>query len=516
MVERLLRSMGSSNAVQEELGDPLEALAAIEAEIQRRTWQEHPEIWVKEKLNNNIWSKQREILESIRDNRKTLVKSCHAIGKSFISARVACWWLSVWPPGTAFVVTSAPSGPQIKAILWREIGRAFMQGRLNGRVNQTEWYQTVDGKEELVAFGRKPQDEDMASFQGIHARRVLVIFDESNGIRGVLHEAASSLTANDDSKMLQIGNPDFPEGEFYENSKPGSGWHVISVDAFSSPNFTGEKLPVEISSQLIGRTYVEEKRRRWAPQWRWSEDGKTCNPPEGVRREDTSPMWQSKILGEFPEISSVNGLIPLSWINAAQLRDLSSTMKDGTNELGVDPGAGGDETAVCQKRGQVYRIIRTDQDPNTMATCGKILDDLDRTGATVVRIDQIGIGYGILQRGLELGRPFVGINVGMGAEDDESSSDERFANMKCQLYWHLRGLFERGEIDIDSDDVDLASELCTIRYERMSNGRLKISDKHKDDKGKTIMSPNRAEALMLASAPKRLTRGAREVEVMWG
>jgi hypothetical protein len=50
----------------------------------------------------------------------------------------------------------------------------------------------------------------------------------------------------------------------------------------------------------------------------------------------------------------------------------------------------------------------------------------------------------------------------------------------------------------------------------MSNGKIKISDKHKDDKGKTIMSPNRAEALMLAASPKRLTRGVQEVEVMWG
>lgn len=508
----LSRSTKSSLGVE----DPIAELEALEAELQRRRWQEDPVLWVKDVLGEEIWSKQREILQSVQQHRFTLVKSCHAIGKSFISARAACWWISVWPPGTAFVVTSAPSGPQIKAILWREIGRAFMKGHLPGRVNQTEWFLPVAGKEELVALGRKPDDYSPASFQGIHARRVLVIFDESNGIRGPLHEAAFSLVVNNESKILQIGNPDVAEGEFYENSKPGSDWNVISISAFDSPNFTEESLPIQVSSQLIGRTYVEEKRRKWAPTWRWTPDGSRCVPPEGGRIEDTSPFWQSKILGVFPENNVANGLIPLTWINAARQRDLFNTIKDGDNVLGVDPGAGGDETAVCQRRGQVYRIIRTDQDPNTMAQVGKILDDLDRTGATVARIDQIGIGYGIVQRGMELGRPFVGINVGTGAEEDDSASDERFANMKCQLYWHLRGLFERGEIDIDPNDDDLASELCTIRYERMSNGRLKISDKHKDDKGKTIQSPNRAEALMLAAAPTRLTRIVREVEVMWG
>jgi len=509
--------MGSSNAVQEELGDPLEALAAIEAEVQRRNWIDDPSLWCKERLGDHIWSKQREILGSIRDNRQTLVKSCHAIGKSFISARAAAWWLDIWPVGTAFVVTSAPSGPQVKAILWREIGRAFMKGKLNGRVNQTEWYMKFPGgKEEIVGFGRKPDAFDPAAFQGIHARRVLVIFDEANGIIGPLHEAAASLVANDESKILMIGNPDSPAGEYYESAKPGSGWHVISISAFESPNFTGEELPIDASSQLIGKTYVEEKRRKWAPMWRWSENGSRCDPPEGVRREDTSPMWQSKILGEFPENNTVDGLIPITWVKSAQLRDLSSSIKDGSNELGVDPGAGGDETAVCHKRGDVYRIIRTDQDPNTMAQCGKIIDDLERTGAKAARIDSIGIGYGIVQRGQELGRPFVGINVGEGAIEDESSSDERFANSKAQWYWHLRGLFERGEIDIDENDDDLGSELCTIRYERMSNGKIKIANKHKDGQGKSIQSPNRAEALMLAAIPKRIHRGVIEREVMWG
>lgn len=499
--------------------DPIEALAQIEAELKRRTWQDEPETWVQERLVDATWSMQRAVLKSVQTHRKTLVKSCHAIGKSWLSARAAAWWLDVWPPGTAFVVTSAPSGPQIKAILWREIGRAFMKGRLSGRVNQTEWFMKVDGKEEIVAFGRKPDDYDPAAFQGIHARRVLVILDEANGIRGPLHEAAGSLIANDESKMLMIGNPDDPNGEYFEASKPGSGWNVISISAFDSPNFTGEELPDGVLKQLIGKTYVEEKRRKWAPHWHWTEDGKRCIPPEGVDPEtdpNTNAMWKSKILGIFPEKTEAGGLIPITWIKAAQLRDLSSTVEQGVNELGADIGGGGDDSAICHRRGNVYRIIRSDTDPDTMAQCGKIIDDLITTGATVVKIDKIGIGWGIVNRGQELNRPFVGINVGEGATDDESASDERFLNLKAELWWNVRNLFERGLVDIDPDDDDLAAELCSIRYERMSSGKIKISPKRRDAKGKMIASPNRAEALMLAAAPKRVTRSVVEMEIEWG
>lgn len=501
------------------IGDPIEALAAIEAEFQKRAWQEDAEQWVKERLDEYLWSKQREVLRSIRDNRRTAVRSCHEVGKSWLAGRIAAWWIDVWPAGSAFVVTTAPTNPQIKAILWKELGRAFMRGRLAGRVNQTEWYIPVNGKEELVAFGRKPDDYDPAAFQGIHARRVLVIVDEANGVRGPLHEAAESLIANDESKIVMIGNPDDPNGEFFEACKPGSGWNVVHISAFDSPNFTGESAPVAVQKQLIGKVYVEEKRRKWARHWNWTEDGSKCIPPEGVDAEtdpNANPMWLSKVCGIFPEKTEAGGLIPISWVKAAQLRDLTSTIKEGPNELGADIGAGGDNSAICHRRGYVFRIIREDNDPDTMSQCGKIIHDLNTTGAARVKIDKIGIGWGIVNRGKELNKPFIGINVGEGATEDNSSSDERFLNLKAELWWNVRDLFERGLVDLDPDDDDTAAELCGIRYERLSNGKIKISDKRKDSRGKPLPSPNRAEALMLAATPPRFIRPVMEIETEWG
>jgi hypothetical protein len=66
----------------------------------------------------------------------------------------ACWWLDAHKPGEAFVVTTAPTGMQVKAILWRYIGRMHEEHNLPGRTNQTEWYLG----NELIAVGRKPSD----------------------------------------------------------------------------------------------------------------------------------------------------------------------------------------------------------------------------------------------------------------------------------------------------------------------------------------------------------------------
>lgn len=493
-------------------------LDRIEAELTRRRWAADPSDWAHEKLHDTLWSGQRRILNAVRDHRRTAAATCHSVGKSYSAALLSAWWSDTHKPGESFVVTTAPTDAQVEVILWKEIGRAHARGKLRGRLNTKEWILAIERngikREEIIAMGRKPNDYEPTAFQGIHAPFVLVIVDEANGVRGPLWEAIDSLIANDGSKIVAIGNPDDPSGEFYDHCKPGSGWEVVHLNAFESPNFTGEPLPQPILRQLIGRTYVEEKRRKWAPRWYWvdqrghrceSAQGVQCVPPDGAKPEDTNPMWQSKILGVFPERLEAGGLIPMTWIRAAQQRTLPPGVP---NELGVDIGAGGDESAVCHRRGSVYRIIRTDHEPDTMKQTGKIVDDLRQTGASVAKVDKIGIGWGVVNRGHELHEmhptsipDFLGINVGEAPADDALASDDRFLNLKAQLYWNLRDLFERGDIDIELEDEDLAAELVSIRYERMSTGKIKISDKRKDGSGKPAPSPNRAESLMLAAAP---------------
>lgn len=135
----------------------------------------NPVQWAQERAGRTLWSKQREGIEAVRDNRRVLIQSCHSTGKTNNCATIACWWIDVHPPGDAFVITTAPTGTQVKALLWREIGRLHRRAGLAGRVNLTEWY--LDN--ELVAFGRKSSDHDDDAFQGIHALNVLVIIDEA-------------------------------------------------------------------------------------------------------------------------------------------------------------------------------------------------------------------------------------------------------------------------------------------------------------------------------------------------
>jgi hypothetical protein len=110
----------------------------------------------------------------------------------------------VHPPGEAFVVTTAPTTPQVEAILWRYMGNAHRKAGLPGRITlDAKWYIG----NELVAYGRTPADYDPAAFQGIHARYLLVIIDEAGGLPKSIFDAVDALATNVDARVVGVGNP---------------------------------------------------------------------------------------------------------------------------------------------------------------------------------------------------------------------------------------------------------------------------------------------------------------------
>jgi hypothetical protein len=433
-----------------------------------------PAAFVSEKLGETLWSKQREVAQSVVENRRTAVKSCHAAGKSFTASRLTAWWLWSHVPGTAFVVTTAPTFEQVRAVLWREIGRAHRKGNLLGRVNQTEWWIG----DEMVAFGRKPGDADPTAFQGIHAEYVLVILDEACGIERDLWMAAMSLAANDKSRILAIGNPDDPGSHFAEICRPGSGWNVLQIGYQDSPNFTSEAVPSSLRPLLIGPTYVEEMR---------SDVG-----------EDSAP-WMAKVLGEFPEDAD-DGVVSLSALRRCMRPDQEHTAEDLLPiELGWDVGAGGDKSVVRERTGVVAGRAWYLKGPDTMAQCGEVLRITEETGATAIKIDSIGIGHGAADRMAELRASgehrakVVRVNVG-----EASTRPHRFPKLRDQVWWEVgRMLCQDGAWDLSGIDDATVAQLTAPKYQLDSSGRIKVEAKA-DTRARLGRSPDDADALLLA------------------
>jgi hypothetical protein len=436
-----------------------------------------PVRWVTERLGQTVWSKQREILKAIRDHRRVAVRSCHGVGKSFLAAAAVAHWLDTHPPGEAFVVTTAPTAAQVRAILWRYIRRNHKRGKLPGRVNQTEWF--ID--DEMVAYGRKPADQDESSFQGIHARYVLVVIDEACGVPEQLWIAADALTTNSDCRILAIGNPDNPAAHFRKVCMPGSGWHVIGISAYDSPNLTDEDVPEELQQVLVSASWVEEKRREWG---------------------EDNPLYRSKVLGEFAD-DAPNQVVRTADVAACRVpSDVAPAEEELLPvELGVDVGGGGDETVIRERRGRrAGREWRATTDrPEKIAPM--ILAAIRETGATAVKVDSIGIGFGVIGELRNLANQgthrahIEAVNVA-----ERASEPDKFINLRAELWWQVgRGLSERGGWDLSAmanGDTTVA-QLLEPRWSVDPQGRIRVEPK--DDIRKRLgRSPDNADALLLA------------------
>jgi hypothetical protein len=160
--------------------------------------------WVTSTLGEFWWSGQHRMAHSVVKNRDSTFKASHDVSKSHTMSRLALWWIDVHPPGEAFVVTTAPTTPQVEAILWRYMGNAHRKAGLPGRITlDAKWYIG----NELVAYGRTPADYDPAAFQGIHARYLLVIIDEAGGLPKSIFDAVDALATNVDARVVAVGNP---------------------------------------------------------------------------------------------------------------------------------------------------------------------------------------------------------------------------------------------------------------------------------------------------------------------
>jgi hypothetical protein len=448
-------------------------------------YKKDPARWARERADVHLWSKQREIIESVRDHAQTAVHSCHAIGKSFVAATTVAWWLDVHPVGEAFVVTTAPTDKQVKAVLWREINRLHTRAGLAGRTNLSEWY---IGKE-LVAFGRKPADQDPTAFQGIHARYVLLVLDEACGIPKDLWDAGSSIVSNEHSRTLAIGNPDDPFGEFAANCHRGSGWNVIHVGYKHTPNFTGESVAEIVKDSLISPRWVEERRKKWG---------------------QGSAIFTSKCEGNFP-LEGTSGTIPYAWAVACRDLELPESPHD-VAEGGIDVGAGGDRTVLRERRGLRAGREEVFVDADPMRSIGHLVRCINEWGLTRVKIDCIGIGWALAGRLAELSSTHnvVGaqrgetthaaevVKVNFGAKPTEGK-EKRFLNKRAEVYWEVgRELSRLKRWDLGEIDDDVLAELTVSTYEIMDSfGKIKIEPK--DDIIERLgASPDRAEALLLA------------------
>lgn len=468
--------------------------------------QSEPLFFLQDIIGIKPWSKQRQAIKATMDtsgayHNKTAIKSCHGIGKTFISGNIALQFLYTYSP--SIVVTTAPTFRQVEKGIWKEIRQSYELSKipLGGKLQEgAPLLQIV--KDQWYAFGLATNESDR--FQGLHEENILVVVDEAAGVSEQIFTAIDGLLTSTNAKLLIIGNPTSSLGTF-KKAFEEPGWNRISIGAYDTPNF---KL-LGIKESDIASGEWEEKQAKWIEKHGRLPLPKLVTPmwvaDKYKRWRPESMLYRTRVLGQFDDAGS-DGVIPLAWIEAAIERN--KELPDTSEEtcIGVDVAEfGRDCSNVFIKKGRKILKPYTYSKIPIMQLVGNIVIHYHNSQAQYVNVDTIGVGTGVEGRLDEIGIPTHRVNVSEAPGGIKEQETVKFINKRAQLYWALRELLDPDNPDAIGlpDDEELTEELVATRYKINSNGKIQIVAKD-DIKAIIGRSPDKADALVMCTAPSHL------------
>jgi len=212
---------------------------------------------------------------------------------------------------------------------------------------------------------------------------------------------------------------------------------------------------------------------------------------------DTPELMDAYIDGVWGMVGSADKLVDPMVLR----RCVGSPGTDGAHRWGVDVARFGDDNSVLWRcRGtRVVEFMSWER-----KSTKQVADDIEAVyqasedAPDSIRVDDIGVGGGVVDILASAGLPVEGINVGSTA-----MQSDKFFNRRAEVYWNLKLLAERGELSLPADD-ELLSELRAVRY-LVRNGKIVLEAKA-EVKKRLGRSPDKSDALALALAPTKAPR----------
>lgn len=441
-------------------------------------------------LGRELWSIQQQILLSTFAHPRTAVRSGNGVGKTFTAGTVAPLFALAYPHST--VLTTAPTGRQVREVLWREIRKAWNDARLTidramrelgvDYVPLPEAKQVgIDLAEDWFMLGQSTDEPER--FAGYHAEHLLLVVDEASGVKDSIYDAAEGNLTSGGAHMLLIGNPTQTSGQFYRCfTKDAASWERIHISVLDSPNFTKEKVSDAIHRRTTSRSWVEDRLKRWGRD---------------------HPLSQVRIFGNFPSTAD-RTMISLAQVEEAQRRDTirEAVLMDAHPVIAIDVARfGRDETVIAVKRGPVVRILDAYAGRRTTHTVGRALHHAQNLlganclGVTII-VDDVGVGGGVTDQLVELASDRMTINPYNGGE--KAIDEEHYANRRTET-WHQFSLALDADVVLDTDE-QLTADLVAPEYKFTSRGQMQLEPKD-DTKKRLGASPDRGDAVVMLLDP---------------
>lgn len=402
------------------------------------------------------WVKPRDI--SIRSGR--------GIGKTAISAIIILWFLFAYP--MCKIPCTAPTQNQMYDVLWAEI--ALWLNKMPKVIKDMyEWskdhIRMKESPENWFARARTATKESPEALSGIHAPFIAQIIDEASAVPDEIFDNAEATLTNPDYVTLMISNPTRMIGRFYDT-------HNKLKKHYQTMQFSSEESPVVDRAKI---TKIIEK---------YGMD---------------SPQYLVEVLGEFPSTDPIDekGYMPLINFPISVTDDYYFI---GDCNMGCDPaGDWGDTTEIVVRDHAKAWNMASELKSNPKSVANLMATVLLTTPCNSKVIDNFWEGANVWVELAHMGIRSSPINVW-----DTDGVDERFLNIRAELFWKAREWLRMG----GEVSKEIAEEMKSIKYKMNMRGKIQIMSKEEMRKI-WIASPNKADAFMLtfyAGIKERLQR----------
>ncbi len=443
---------------------------------------------------------QAEILQSVVENKRTIVKSGHGAGKTFIMALAACWWLCLhWLKGEGCsVIVTSPSAANLNTVFWAQFSKCMdllpNYFKMHFTVTNESAYENEDSRGWRIDL-RTARKENPDAMQGQH--NVLFLVDEWSGVPIEIYRVIEGAMSDAPSRILAIGNPVRRSGWGYEAfTKNKKLWHSISIDC---SEYTVDKEFKTVWTDILGEDHddynngrVDKKEvKKWLDMAGGNIDGYD---------------YRIRVRGEFP-MSGKNQFISLNNVKPCFKQGYYSEQAK-VHTLGLDPAtSGGDEIALVHRWGSNIMAIWTWQEEDTRQIAYQVRDWLSNEGSKYyfdfLAIDAIGDGKGVYDSLDEMREQGVITNVRSISQfksSYEAPDKERYDRLRDYVWDKMKKWFineaPHFPEELTQECENLQEELVSITSDHNTYGKLKIESK-KDMKKRGVKSPNIADALSM-------------------
>lgn len=439
--------------------------------------------WINDYLDVQLTSAQRNIIQLIHENQKTLIVAGNGFGKSYVLACFSLAYLFINHP-TSVLATSGTYA-KLRRTYCRPVEALHRGSYLPGRyLRSTPPRIVIDDYPQTYWEAASPGDP--GELEGVHNKYTLAVVEEADkrGVTQEIIDSLESLLTDDNDKIVVVANP--PRDEInvvYDLMQPESTWAKAEFSSFESHNVEKElnhpnpyernpdgsvmtdkhgypvlsdELEDELIPELVRLNQIKKDWIAWNQmEWPGIEEAKASG-----EREDLDVRWYRRRLGVMsPRAADVLRPFTVDDVEEAWRREPAriTVTPDG---LGWDvvrgAGTSGDYNALTGIWGRDMRVLRYwrgKEGEGHLQNEEVLREELDDRWDAPIGIDSVGVGSESPDRVNVFYPHVVRFNSGSNANEPETYAN-RWTEGLCVLGEYLR---DGGSIN----DERLREELLT-------------------------------------------------------